>query len=37
VRDLGPPYGDVTLHFYLFGGLVRTSEWAAEYRGGNGL
>lgn len=27
-----PSTGDVKLHFYTFGGLLSTSEWARDYR-----
>lgn len=31
-NGLGPEHGDVRLHFYPFGGLVKTAEWIAAYR-----
>jgi methylenetetrahydrofolate reductase (NADPH) len=30
-------HGDVSLHFYPFGGLTRTAEWIADYRRVNGV
>ncbi len=36
-EGLTAAHGDVTLHFYPFGGLVRTSEWVADYRRANGI
>jgi methylenetetrahydrofolate reductase (NADPH) len=32
-EGLGPQHGDVKLHFYPFGGLLRTVEWITAYRG----
>ena len=34
---LDPAHGDVSLHFYPFGGLTRTAEWIADYRRANGV
>ena len=34
--QLGPEHGRVRLHFYPFGGLVKTVEWIAAYEGRRG-
>ena len=36
-RQLGPEHGRVRLHFYPFGGMVKTVEWIADYNRRHGL
>jgi methylenetetrahydrofolate reductase (NADPH) len=33
---LGPEHGRVRLHFYPFGGMVKTLEWIADYKARHG-
>ncbi len=37
VPDLGPEHGQVHLHFYPFGGLVKTNEWIVDYKKKQGI
>lgn len=37
VPDLGPEHGQVHLHFYPFGGLVKTNEWIVDFKSKNGI
>nr|7XG9_A Chain A, 5,10-methylenetetrahydrofolate reductase [Sphingobium sp. SYK-6]7XG9_B Chain B, 5,10-methylenetetrahydrofolate reductase [Sphingobium sp. SYK-6]7XLF_A Chain A, 5,10-methylenetetrahydrofolate reductase [Sphingobium sp. SYK-6]7XLF_B Chain B, 5,10-methylenetetrahydrofolate reductase [Sphingobium sp. SYK-6] len=34
---LGPEHGQVHLHFYPFGGLVKTNEWIVNFKGKQGI
>ncbi len=36
-RQLGPQHGPVRLHFYPFGGMVKTVEWIASYNQRHGI
>ncbi|MBO9580554.1 MAG: methylenetetrahydrofolate reductase [Sphingobium sp.] len=37
VPQLGEEHGKVHLHFYPFGGLVKTNEWIVDYKSKNGI
>ena len=37
VPELGEEHGKVHLHFYPFGGLVKTNEWIVDYKSKNGI
>lgn len=37
VPQLGDEHGKVHLHFYPFGGLVKTNEWIVDYKSKNGI
>ena len=36
-QKLGDEYGKVRLHFYPFGGMVKTVEWIADYNQRHGI
>jgi methylenetetrahydrofolate reductase (NADPH) len=37
VNGIGPEHGQVQLHFYPFGGLVKTNEWIVNFKGKQGI
>lgn len=37
IPDLGPEHGQVHLHFYPFGGLVKTNEWIVNFKDKQGI